>query len=141
MPIKEKKHKETGKKLPNKKRKTSWKVPERNMNDYVKKQTTLNNLLYKLVNMSTLSYTPRPWTICSYRRDGIMNYMIYPGAELEEQALANEKLMKVAPDMYEAIQYAITALADTGGMVDNGELITNADKARKRLMKAIKPLI
>ena len=60
----------------------------------------------------------------------------------EELANKRANLIVAAPAMYEAIQYAITALAatDSSGMIDTGELIADADKARKRLIKAIKSL-
>jgi hypothetical protein len=65
------------------------------------------------------------------------DYTVIP----KEQEIANAKLIAAAPDLVEAIQWAITALADDGGMIDTGELIATVDKVRKRLQKAMKPLI
>lgn len=69
--------------------------------------------------------------ICNMGEIGDMNYA---------QDLANAKLIAAAPDMLAAITYAIAALAGSDG-VEYGELIADADKARKCLQKALKPLI
>ena len=92
--------------------------------------------------MSELKHTPGPWeyngvTYITAGKEIIVDNI----KPFSKHGIANAKLIAAAPDMYKAIQYAITALADTGGMIDAGELIEDVDKARKMLIKAIKPLL
>lgn len=91
--------------------------------------------------MRELKHTPGPWKYDPENDRETLKVRTLSGSPIAEvcdnrtfplsQCEANARLIAAVPDMYEAIQYAIHTIENTG----------QVDMARKRLKEAIKSLI
>ncbi len=101
--------------------------------------------------MSNLKHTPGPWTIATVagrngRNRATIGCNVHPHTRtvcsiylLSEVDQHNAKLIAAAPDLLDALYYAMGGLPDTEGLPPG--VADHIEKIRVRIMKAIRPTL
>lgn len=93
--------------------------------------------------MSNQQFTPGPWKVDLYRRYVYVvagdDFVICERGEEAEETLANAHLIAAAPDMYEALQYALRELEAhiNGAPVEAKYLGSNDTPTTRRIVAAL----